>query len=104
MKDAKTLRVIDQDIRNSGSVPIYRSRNQGNGIEMTWSCWIYIDDPTYNNNNSSYKPVFVKGSNTSNTSNTTSKYNQSNAPAYFYNLHIKMLLVKIVVYIIKLNY
>ena len=28
MKDAKTLKVISQDIRQAGSIPIYRSKDQ----------------------------------------------------------------------------
>ena len=73
MKDAKTLKVITQDIRQQGSIPIYRSNDQYNGIEMTWSTWIYIDDPTYlqtqatgSSDNRPYNPVFVKGSNSKN--------------------------------------
>ena len=69
MKDAKTLKIVSQDPRQNGSVPIFRSNNQYNGIEMTWSSWIYIDDPTYGQNNHladgnrNVNPVFVKGSN-----------------------------------------
>ena len=65
MKDGKTLKVISQDLRQNGSIPIYRSNNQYNGVEMTWSTWIYIDDPTHMQNSSttSYNTVFVKGNN-----------------------------------------
>ena len=35
MKDAKTMKIINQDIRDSDSTPIFRSRDQYNGIEMT---------------------------------------------------------------------
>ena len=35
MKDAKTLKIISQDPSQRGSVPIFRSNNQYNGIEMT---------------------------------------------------------------------
>ena len=64
MKDAKTLKIITQDIRQQGSIPIYRSNDQYNGIEMTWSSWIYIDDPTYlQTTDNTYNTVFVKGSN-----------------------------------------
>lgn len=70
MKDAKTLKVISQDLRQNGSIPIYRSNNQYNGIEMTWSTWIYIDDPTYMQTNTNgsrpFNTVFVKGSNETN--------------------------------------
>ena len=52
MKDGKTLKVISQDLRQNGSIPIYRSNNQYNGVEMTWSTWIYIDDPTHMQNSS----------------------------------------------------
>ena len=89
MKDGKTLKVIQQDISQGGSIPIYRSRDQNNGIEMTWSTWIYIDDPTYNQTSqtSSVNTVFVKGTNgglTVNTRNNTSSiFNSSNAPGVY---------------------
>ena len=59
MVDAKQLIVIPQDPTSSGSVTITRSVNANEGIEFTWSVWIFIDDLTYNSGN--YRCVFYKG-------------------------------------------
>lgn len=59
MVDAKQLIVIPQDPDTSGAITISRSVNATEGIEFTWSVWIYIDDLTYNSGK--YKCVFYKG-------------------------------------------
>ena len=59
MIDAKQLIVIQQDPLLKDSVTITRSSNATEGIEFTWSVWIYIDDLTYNSGR--YRCVFYKG-------------------------------------------
>jgi hypothetical protein len=59
MVDGKHLIVIPQDPKMSGAKTITRSVNATQGIEFTWSCWIYIDDLTYNTGK--YKCIFYKG-------------------------------------------
>ena len=59
MVDAKQLIVIPQDPDSEGSVTISRSVNATEGIEFTWSVWIYIDDLTYNTGR--YRCIFYKG-------------------------------------------
>jgi hypothetical protein len=59
MVDAKQLIVIPQDPEAQGSITINRSVNENEGIEFTWSVWIYIDDLTYNTG--TYRCVFYKG-------------------------------------------
>lgn len=59
MVDAKQLIVITQDPDTDGSITISRSVNASEGIEFTWSVWIYIDDLTYNTGQ--YRCVFYKG-------------------------------------------
>ncbi len=59
MVDAKQLIVIPQDPTAKGSVTINRSVNANEGIEFTWSVWIYIDDLTYNSGK--YRCIFYKG-------------------------------------------
>ena len=44
MVDAKQMIVIPQDPSVSGSVPVMRSVNDVDGMEFTWSVWIYNDD------------------------------------------------------------
>ena len=59
MIDAKQLIVIQQDPSLTDSITITRSSNATEGIEFTWSVWIYIDDLTYNSGR--YRCVFYKG-------------------------------------------
>lgn len=59
MVDARQLIVIPQDPSQSGAITIERSVNATDGIEFTWSVWIFIDDLTYNSGK--YKCVFYKG-------------------------------------------
>ena len=59
MKDARNPLTIKQDPQLKASKPIYRSKNQRDGIEFTWSVWMYIDDLTYNMGR--FKHVFHKG-------------------------------------------
>ncbi len=59
MVDAKQLVVIPQDPTSHGSITIPRSVNADEGIEFTWSVWVFIDDLTYNSGK--YRCVFYKG-------------------------------------------
>jgi len=59
MVDARQLIVIPQDPESEGSITINRSVNANEGIEFTWSVWIFIDDLTYNSGQ--YRCVFYKG-------------------------------------------
>jgi hypothetical protein len=62
MVDATTQLIIPQDPEDSTSITINRSSNATEGIEFTWSCWIYIKDSTFSNdNNGKYKCIFYKG-------------------------------------------
>ena len=79
MKDAKTYLQIPQSLQSKGAKPIYRSRDQYNGLEFTWSTWFYINDPTYKSEQT-YKNIFVKGS-TSQTGNGI--YNNTNGPGVY---------------------
>ena len=44
MVDATQMITISQDPSTSGSVTLYRSVNASDGIEFTWSVWIYISN------------------------------------------------------------
>jgi len=59
MVDAKQLLVFPQDPSINNAKTITRSVNAVDGIEFTWSVWIYIDDLTYNA--TKYKCIFYKG-------------------------------------------
>jgi hypothetical protein len=59
MVNAKQLMVIPQAPSTTGAKTISRSTNARDGIEFTWSVWIFIDELTYNQGK--YKCVFYKG-------------------------------------------
>lgn len=61
MKDGKTALRIAQNPNTPNSIPVYRSTNQKDGLEFTWSFWIHIDDLVYKEG--SYKHIFHKGNN-----------------------------------------
>ena len=82
MKDAKQLVIVPQDPKSKGSIPVFRSKNQYNGLEFTYSTWIFVDDPTYRNNQK-YKHIFHKGNDFL---GNDSIYYPNNAPGlYLYN-------------------
>ncbi|ANS04346.1 hypothetical protein [uncultured Mediterranean phage] len=60
VKNAKKLKVITQNPNLPHSIPILRSRAQRQGIEFTWSVWMFIDDLQYKVGQR--KHVFHKGS------------------------------------------
>lgn len=62
MVDAKQMLIFPQDPSNNGAVTIYRSVNANDGIEFTWSTWIYIN--SLQTNAGIYKHIFSKGNST----------------------------------------
>ena len=59
MKIAKKAQVVKQDPKISSAKPILRSVNETDGIEFTYSVWMFIDDLEYKKGQ--YKHVFHKG-------------------------------------------
>jgi len=59
MIDATQMLTFPQDPSSNGHVTIYRSVNTTDGIEFTWSVWMFISDLQYNQGK--YKNVFYKG-------------------------------------------
>jgi len=59
MVDAKQTLHFPQDPSSNGAVTIYRSVNTAEGIEFTWSVWIFISDLQYNQGK--FRNVFYKG-------------------------------------------
>ncbi len=78
MVDAKQLIVIPQDPESEGAITISRSVNANEGIEFTWSVWIYIDDLTYNTGR--YRCVFYKGNDYANNPNSDTETQGLNFP------------------------
>jgi hypothetical protein len=59
MVDATQMIVFPQDPSNNGAVTIYRSVNASDGIEFSWSVWIFINNLQYLEGQ--YKHIFYKG-------------------------------------------
>jgi hypothetical protein len=59
MVDASKMIIYEQDPSLSGGKTIYRSVDESEGIEFTWSVWIYIEDLV--NTSGQYKHIFSKG-------------------------------------------
>lgn len=52
--------IIYQDPHNTSSVPVLRSRDESDGIEFTYTTWLFVDD-WVNYKKGEWKNVFVKG-------------------------------------------
>ena len=61
MIDASQMIVFPQDPSSNGAVTIYRSVNATEGLEFTWSVWLFINNLNSNSGSSMYKHVFSKG-------------------------------------------
>ena len=61
MINSNQMMVIPQNPSIKGSKPVYRSDNEREGLEFTWSVWIKVDDYAYKRNE--YKHIFHKGNN-----------------------------------------
>jgi hypothetical protein len=81
MVDAKQFMRIPQDPNENGAITIYRSVNANDGIEFTWSVWIYIDNLQYLEGQ--YKHIFHKGNNGNNGKDTNGLNYPNNAPGLY---------------------
>lgn len=61
LSDGENLLVRKQNPNLRNSIPILRSKNQRDGLEFTWSTWIFVKNPPLNTNSSQYRHVFSKG-------------------------------------------
>jgi len=59
MMDGKHMTVVHMDPNLKSSKPILRSVNQTDGIEFTWSLWVFIEDLEYKKG--MFKHIFHKG-------------------------------------------
>ena len=59
MVDGKTMIEVEQDPNNSDSTTIIRSSNENDGVEFTWSTWLFLDDLEYNKGQ--FRHIFHKG-------------------------------------------
>ena len=53
--------VISQNPTNQNSIPIIRSKNEKDGLEFSWSLWLFIKTPAFHsdptNSPSKYKHI-----------------------------------------------
>jgi len=77
MVDASQMIIINQDPSTTGAITVNRSVDGPNGIEFTWSVWIFVD----NVQSSIYRHVFHKGSDTIDA--TTGLNFPNNAPGLY---------------------
>jgi len=89
MVDAKQLIIIPQDPATSGSNSILRSNNGPDGIEFTWSVWIFIDNLQYQSGK--YRHIFHKGNDDIDTS--TGLNFPNNAPGLYISPNTNNLVV-----------
>jgi hypothetical protein len=80
IKKGNSSMIITQEYGKKKSIPLFRSRNEYDGIEFTYSFWIYIDDIDYNEDDS-FKHIFHKGNIGTGTHNGI--YNPNNAPGVY---------------------
>jgi hypothetical protein len=78
MINGNSKTIITQDPNKNSNQVIYRSNNQKNGIEFTWTVWLLINDAS--NSSATFQPIFVKGGNTFNSDNISSV---SNGPGVY---------------------
>jgi len=83
MINGSTPIVIPQNPKNSDAITIYRSNNQNNGIEFTWSVWLFINNIDGNGDDTDYSHIFNKGDKPGGTGNGIIPVN--NAPGLYLN-------------------
>lgn len=64
MVEGKNMIEIEQDPNNSDSITVVRSNNENDGVEFTYSLWLFIDDLEYNKGQ--FRHIFHKGDDTMN--------------------------------------
>jgi len=75
MIDSQQMQVIPQNPSEPGSIPVLRSQNDSDGMEFTWSVWIFIKD--LNNKRDEYKHIFHKGNDDINIVNDETNINHN---------------------------
>lgn len=92
IKDAKKTLVVTQDPKLKGSKTIMRSKNQRDGIEFTYSIWLFVDDLEYKNG--TYRHIFHKGNDNLQFSGNNNGINfPNNAPGLYIDKNTNNLIV-----------
>ena len=84
LQNGSVSSTISQDPNNKSSITILRSENEKDGIEFTWSVWLYLNGFE---DSSSYHHVFNKGNTSTSTptSNFPGTTTPNNAPGLYIN-------------------
>ena len=93
MVDGEHLIVRKQNPNLRDSMPILRSSNQRDGLEFTWSTWLWVRNPPLNSGfmkNTQYKHVFSKGNDIIDEEGIA---NPNNAPGLYISPDYRELLV-----------
>lgn len=61
MVDASQMITFPQDPSSNGAVTLYRSTNASDGIEFSWSIWLFINNIYASGNSGQFKHIFSKG-------------------------------------------
>lgn len=95
MIDARQQLVIPQNPSISNAKTITRSVNGPDGIEFTWSVWIFINSLQNDKNNTQYKHIFHKGNNdiSTDSKNLPGTNQPNNAPGLYISPTTNELLV-----------
>ena len=84
LQNGSVASTISQDPENKASITILRSENEKDGIEFTWSVWLYLNGFHHG---SSYHHVFNKGNVSTSTPNNNypGTSTPNNAPGLYIN-------------------
>jgi len=88
MVDATQMIIFPQDPSNNDAVTIYRSVNASEGLEFTWSTWIFIN--SLQTNAGIFKHIFSKGNSTL---GENGMIQPNNAPGLYIGPHTNTLVV-----------
>ena len=92
--DAENLIVVAQNPNSTGAIPVLRSNNQNDGLEFTWSVWVWIKNPPLNSDPvarpNQYKHIFSKGNDDIDTNGLATP---NNAPGLYISPNYRDLVV-----------
>ena len=85
MKSANESLIINQAYAQKNSIPIFRSKNEKDGIEFTYSFWMFIESNLQNFQDTEYKHILHKGSITKMDDNASNRgiYAHNNCPGIY---------------------
>ena len=93
MKQAEDQVVIYQNPRTTGSIPVMRSKNQREGLEFTYTVWLFINN--LQNTGNRRKHIFHKGSAPSSSSGNGDDgvFSPNNAPGLYIHPSVNALVI-----------